>query len=89
MEEYKSARHKSAVKRAQQNEKRRIRNRMVKTRVKNIIKEVRHSVSEKSGDAMQKLHQAQSIIDTAAKKGVLKKQTASRKVSRLTQLVNA
>jgi small subunit ribosomal protein S20 len=82
--------HKSAIKRAGQNEARRLRNRSVKTRIRNIIKDVRLSVSEKSSEAaLKKLDIAKSAIDKAAKKGVIHPRTASRKISRLTRLVNA
>ena len=81
--------HKSALKRARQNEKRRLRNKSTKTRVKNIVKSVRLSVNEKSKEAvLSELITAQSIIDNAAKKGVIHKKTASRKISRLSKLVN-
>ena len=81
------AEHKSALKRARQNEKRRLRNKSTKTRVKSIVKSVRLSVSEKSKEAvLSELITAQSIIDNAAKKGVIHKKTASRKISRLTRI---
>jgi len=83
------AEHKSALKRARQNEKRRLRNKSTKTRVKSTVKSVRLSVSEKSKEAvLSELITAQSIIDNAAKKGVIHKKTASRKISRLSRLVN-
>lgn len=83
------AEHKSALKRARQNEKRRLRNKSTKTRVKSIVKSVRLSVNEKSKEAvLSQLITAQSIIDNAAKKGVIHKKTASRKISRLSKLVN-
>ena len=83
------ANHKSAIKRAAQNEIRRMRNKTVKTRLKNIVKNVRLAVSEKSSEAaLKKLDDAKSTIDKAAKKGVIHTKTASRKISRLTKLVN-
>ena len=83
------ANHKSALKRARQNEIRRLRNKSVKTRVKNIVKDVRLSVSENSKEAaLKKLEMAKSNIDRAAQKGVIHKKTASRKISRLSKLVN-
>ncbi|MEE8554199.1 MAG: 30S ribosomal protein S20, partial [Desulfobacterales bacterium] len=46
-------------------------------------------VSEESKEAvLSELNTAQSIIDNAAKKGVIHKKTASRKISRLSRLVN-
>jgi small subunit ribosomal protein S20 len=84
------ANHKSAVKRAAQNEKRRLRNKSVKTRIKNITKSVRLIVKEKSGaEVTAILTRAQSVIDNAAKKGVIHKKTAARKISRLYKLVNS
>jgi small subunit ribosomal protein S20 len=83
------ANHKSALKRARQNEVRRIRNKSTKTRIKNIVKDVRLAVSEKSKEsALTKLDTAKSIIDKAAKKGVIHKKTASRKISRLSKNIN-
>jgi len=81
------ANHKSALKRAGQNEIRRMRNRSVKTRVKTVVKEVRQSVSENSGEsASTRFITAQSAIDKAAKKGVMHKRTAARKIARLAKL---
>ena len=84
------ANHKSAIKRAIQNERRRLRNRHVKTRVKNITKAVRLAASEGESqeNLQQKLNSAKSIIDNAAKKGVIHHNTAARKISRLSALVN-
>ena len=83
------ANHKSALKRARQNEERRLRNKSVKTRVKNIVRDVRLSVNESSKeDARNKLDMAKSNIDRAAQKGVIHKKTAARKISRLSKLVN-
>ncbi len=84
------ANHKSALKRARQNELSRLRNKAVKTRAKSIVKDVRASVEESSnGDVMAKLNAAQSLIDKASKKGVIHKKTAARKISRLSKLVNS
>ena len=84
------ANHKSALKRARQNEQRRIRNKMTKTKVKNIVKDVRLAAGKESNDTvLNKLNQAQSIIDKAAKKGIIHKKNASRKISRLADLVKS
>jgi small subunit ribosomal protein S20 len=84
------ANHKSAIKRARQNELRRLRNKSTKTRVKSIVKELRASTGETSGeDVKAQLVVAQSIIDNASKKGVIHKRTAARKISRLTKLANS
>lgn len=84
------ANHKSAIKRARQNEIRRMRNKAVKTRIKSIVKDVRSSAGEASGEETTvKLNAAQSVIDKASKKGVIHKRTAARKISRLTKLANS
>jgi small subunit ribosomal protein S20 len=84
------ANHKSAIKRARQNELQRLRNKGDRTKVKSIVKDLRSSVGEASGEETQvKLNAAQSIIDKASKKGVLHKRTAARKISRLTKLANS
>ena len=81
--------HKSALKRARQNEDRRLRNKSVKTSIKNIVKEVRLAANETSKEArLKKLDTAKSKIDKAAKKRVIHKKTASRKISRLSKLIN-
>ena len=84
------ATHKSAIKRARQNIKRRMRNRSYKTRVKNVIKEVKRSVQK--GDrkeAEERLRNAVSIIQKTASKGVIHWRNAARKISKLTHMVNA
>lgn len=84
------ANHKSAIKRARQNEIRRQRNKAVKTRCKSVTKEVRMAVAAGNIDeAAQKLPTATSAFDIAARKGVVHKRTAARKISRLTKLVSA
>lgn len=83
------ANHKSALKRVRQNENRRMRNKVLKTKTKNVIKEVRKAVSEQSRDkALNDLDFAKSVIAKAANKGALHKRTAARKISRITKLVN-
>ena len=82
------ANHKSALKRATQNEIRRMRNKTTKTRIKKVTKEVRLSLNEDSSEMiLKKLNTAQSLIDKAAKKGVTHKKTAARRISRLSKLV--
>ena len=84
------ANHKSALKRATQNESKRIRNKSIKTRIKKVTKDVRLSLNKDSSEiTLKKLNIAQSIIDNSAKKGVIHKKTAARKISRLSKLVVA
>jgi small subunit ribosomal protein S20 len=84
------ANHKSAIKRAKQNEQNRIRNRARRTRMKHAIKSLEESlVSQNSDQAAGRLKEAISVIDKTASKGVIHRNLASRKISRLTQKVNA
>jgi len=79
----------SVEKALRQSVKRRARNLVYKTKIKNLIKEIRILVSEKKIEEAKKLlPPVYKILDKAAKVGVIKKNTASRKKSRLTKLVN-
>lgn len=83
------ANHKSAKKRAQQNEARRLRNRAVKTRIRGIVKNVRAmAAGDDKAQTPEQLKLAQSAIDKAAKRGVYHPKKAARKVSRLARRVN-
>lgn len=80
---------KSAKKALRQNIRRKAKNLVYKKKMKNLIKEVRGLVSEKKIEEAKKLlPQIYKILDKAGKVGVIKKNTASRKKSRLTKLVN-
>ncbi|BCX78834.1 30S ribosomal protein S20 [Campylobacter sp. 19-13652] len=83
------ANHKSAEKRARQTIKKTERNRFYRTRLKNITKAVRVAVEAKDlSAATEALKVANKSIHSFVSRGFLKKQTASRRVSRLAQLVN-
>jgi small subunit ribosomal protein S20 len=83
------ATHASAIKRNKQDEKRRLRNAMVKSDVKTTVKQVLGAVAGKDKDESQEaLKKAIPAIQKAAAKGAFHKKTASRKVSRLTRKVN-
>lgn len=83
------ASHKSALKRAKQDEVKRIRNKSYKTKVKKAIKEVRTAVANNSAEqSKQNLVKAVSIIQKTTSKGIIHKNQAARKISRLTHQVN-
>jgi small subunit ribosomal protein S20 len=85
----KLANHKSALKRARQNEVKRIRNKSYKSKVKKTLKEVRTAVANNSADeTKQRFPRAVSIISKAASKGIIHKNNAARKISRLARKVN-
>lgn len=78
------ANHASALKRARQNEVKRVRNKSYKTRVKKAVKEVRSAITANSAEqAQQSFREAVSIIQKTTSKGVIHKNQAARKVSRL------
>jgi small subunit ribosomal protein S20 len=84
------ANHKSALKRARQNEDRRMRNKSTKTRVRSVIKGIRAAAAQPSDqDMTTDLNIAKSVIDKAAKKGCLHPNTAARKISRMSKLLNS
>jgi len=84
------ARHLSAMKRARQNENRRLRNQSRKTRVKNVVRQVRQAVAQKNAaEAQTALTSAIPVLARVASKGTLHWRTAARKISRLTRQVNA
>ncbi len=74
---------KSAVKRihvAKRNEKR---NKSAKSNIKTLLNKALKIISEKGGDAEKLVREAIKNIDKAVSKGILHKNTASRKKSRL------
>ena len=79
----------SAEKRNRQRLRRRQRNLMHLTRVRTYIKRVQAAVDNGESKAAELLKEAVQLIDKAAQKGVLKRETASRKISRLTKSVAA
>ena len=83
------ASHPSAIKRARQNKKRRVRNAHVKTAVATHVKKVRLAIEKKDVEgAQQALAKAVPLIHRARSQGVFHKNTSARKISRLTRGVN-
>ena len=80
---------KSAKKALRQNKKRRLLNLRYKIKMKRLIKEARSLIKEgKASKALEMLPQVYKAIDKAAKRGVIKKNTAARKKSRLARALN-
>jgi small subunit ribosomal protein S20 len=75
---------KSAIKRNKQNEKRRLRNRIFRGRARTFITRARTSMEKGTvEEARAATIQAISALDKAAEKGVIHKNNASRRKSRL------
>lgn len=84
------AHHKDAIKRIKQNEVRRARNRHYRTRMRNQIKNVRQAVASGDTDTAQvQLRSAISIIHRVASKGIIHRNQAARRISRLNRAVKA
>jgi len=82
--------HKSTIRRARQAERRHERNRATINTVKTLIKKVQSAVAgKKTEEARTSLQEATSAIGKAVSKGILHRNTASRRISRLTLRVNA
>ncbi|TCK97876.1 SSU ribosomal protein S20P [Natranaerovirga hydrolytica] len=81
---------KSAKKRILVTRTKTIRNKAIKTRVKSTVKHVFAAIEAKDKAlAQDKLKVAISEINKAATKGIFHKNTAARKISRLTKRVNS
>ncbi len=81
---------KAAVKRARQSREQNLRNRMVKSHLKRAVKGFYQSVDGNDAEAAREAYLAASrVIDKAASKGVIHKNTAARKKSRLAQVLKS
>jgi small subunit ribosomal protein S20 len=84
------ANHKSSIKRIRQTIARTERNRFYRTRLKNIVKAVRSAIEAgNKEEATAAMTVANKQIQKFVSKGILKKETAARKISRLHRAVNA
>lgn len=84
------ANHISALKRVRQTRKRTAENRWHTTRVRHQIRELRRALKANDRAAAgSALNKTISLIDRAAQRGVLAKNTAARYKSRLTVRINA
>jgi len=84
------ANHKSSEKRAKQEKTRRMTNKMKTAKARTTVKSLREAIAK--GDkstAATLLSKAHSLLAKLAKSPAMKKQTASRKTSRLTKQVKA
>ena len=80
---------KSAKKALRQNIKRRAINVQKKRKLKASLKEIKKLISQKKNEEANKLlPQVYKILDKAAKTNLIKKNTASRKKSRITRALN-
>ena len=84
------ANHKSALKRIKQNEKRRVRNKRLRSNLTTRVKQFEDAVV--AGDlatAEEAYRLAESTLNRAVSKGVVPRARASRKTSRLAKRLNS
>lgn len=83
------ANHRSALKRIRSSEKRRQRNRIIRGRARTAVKKTRTNIAAQSwDDAELSLQAAISALDSAAQKGIIHKNNAARRKSRLMRHYN-
>jgi small subunit ribosomal protein S20 len=84
------SRNLSAEKDQRQSEKRRLRNKMIKSRAKTLVKDFVQLVDEKKKEeAGKKLTELSSFLDKAVSKGIYHRNTAARKKSRMHHLMGS
>jgi small subunit ribosomal protein S20 len=79
----------SAKKRIRQNEKRRLRNRSVRSAVRGSVKSAREALGSKAADSTTVVAAAIRAIDRAVTKGIMHRNTAARRKSSLARKLNA
>jgi small subunit ribosomal protein S20 len=83
------ANHPSALKRHRQALKRTERNKALRTRVRHIVRALRRAVEQRDTTAASEtLGHARRELDKAVTKGILHRNNAARKISRLTRAVH-
>lgn len=78
---------KSAMKRVKVTEKKNLRNRMIKSATRSVVKNYDVAIASGTADAAL-LSQTASAIDKAASKGVMHKNAANRKKARMAKRLN-
>jgi small subunit ribosomal protein S20 len=75
---------KSQIKRNRQNERRRVRNKAIRTRLKSEARTVQDAAASGDADAAaERLRTTSRLIDKAASQGAIHRRTAARRKSRL------
>jgi small subunit ribosomal protein S20 len=80
---------KSGVKRMRQNERRRIRNRALRSKLRTTVKTARTAVSQPGTERAVAVAEAIRALDKAVTKGVIHRNTADRKKSALARSLAA
>jgi small subunit ribosomal protein S20 len=77
------------MKRIKQNEKRRLRNRAVRSAVRSSVKTAREALGGKGADSAPAVRDAIRALDRAVTQGVIHRNTAARRKSALARKLNA
>ena len=79
---------KNAKKELRKGAKRNKQNNEIKSKTKNLIKKTKKEIESKDAKVKENFSQVAKAIDKMAKKGIIKKNTAARKKSRLQKKIN-
>ena len=79
----------SARKRIRQNATRAERNKPVRTRAANTVRDARLAISAGADDAADRVREAQAALDSAARRGIIHSNAAARRKSRLARQLKA
>jgi small subunit ribosomal protein S20 len=83
-------RHKSAIKRHRQSVKRHARNQIIRTHVRHAVRDLREIIDRKDvATAETKLRSVMTTVQQAVTKGVLHRNNAARRISRLSRQIAA
>ncbi len=80
---------KSAKKRVKVAKAKTLRNKMIKSNLKTIVKKADSAVAEKADNSEAAVRAAIKAVDQACAKGIMHKNTAARKKSQLAKKLNA
>lgn len=83
------AKIKSAKKRIRQNERRRLRNRAIRSRLRSAVKVAREALAAGTPAAADRVREAIRVLDKAVTKGTVHRNTASRRKSALARRLPA
>jgi len=82
--------NRSLLKRVRQAKKRQLRNKAMKSKIKTFTRKLEDSIQAKNQEGTHKyLREAARALSKASSKGIIHKNTSSRKISRLTKKANS
>lgn len=79
---------KQSIKRIEINEKKREQNLAMKSELKTVVKKARTAIADNADNKVELQKVTEKTLDQAAAKGIIKKNTAARKKSRIAKAAN-